>query len=55
MSYFITFETSRKPEVFDDVKRIMLFNNIIVLMFNDGSEKSLTNVMGITDYHYNEG
>lgn len=55
MDFSITFISDRKSEVFNDVKRFMLLNNIIVLVFNDNSEQSLTDVLGITPYYYNEG
>lgn len=54
MSYFITFE-NRKPEIFDNVKRFMLLNNIIILVFDNNSEKSLQYVIGIRPHYYNEG
>lgn len=56
MSYLITFISSRKSEVFDDVKRIMLSGNYsITITYNDNSTELLEDVLGITDYHYNEG
>ena len=57
MSFYIQFETNRKSEVFDDVKSIMLLNNITVLIFEDESVENLqlSNVIGITPYFYNEG
>ena len=56
MSYFITFISSRKSEIFDDVKLFMLCGNYtLTVIYNDNSEETLTDVLGIKSYHYNEG
>lgn len=56
MSYLITFNSSRKAEIFDNVKRFMLSGNYsLTITYNDNSTELLEDVLGITDYHYNEG
>jgi hypothetical protein len=56
MSYLIKFDSSRKSEVFDNVKRFILlgYSNVMIT-YLDGTEEKLENVLGITDHHYNDG
>ncbi len=55
MTYFITFCTSRKPLILDDVKTFVLLGDSTLVKFYDGSTESLSDVLGISAHDYEEG
>lgn len=54
MTYLVNFSTTR-PIILDDVKTFILLGNITEVWFYDGSRESLSDVLGISAYDYEEG
>ncbi len=55
MSFYITFLTSSKPMIIDNVKSFVMLTSFIMVKYEDGSQSSLYDVMGIMPHFYHEG
>lgn len=55
MSYFITFQSDRKPCILDNVKRFIFLANKTLVKYEDGTEEELVDLLGISAHFYHEG